>query len=71
MEIEYKVVDDFYARHIHIITADRKIDIRDLSKGYFYVDGEKINYGLTHNEHFLTVDTEKNLLGKTIVLERV
>ena len=68
MEIEYKIVDDFYARHLHLITVDRKIDISDLSKGYLYVEGEKVNYRLTHNEHFLIVDTEKNLLGKTVVL---
>lgn len=67
MGSRYTVVDEFHVKDNKILVLNKKRAIQDFNTSKIDVDGQSYTYGLTHNETWVMVQTNKNLIGKELV----
>lgn len=66
MDNQYIVVDEFNIKNAKVIVLNEQPAIIDIKHSRIVIDNTIIPYGLTHNEKWLTVNSNKQFKGKKI-----
>jgi len=63
----YTVVDEFMVKGNKILVLDKKIDFKDFRASSVMVSDDVFPFGWTHNEFWVTIQSDKQFLGKELV----
>ena len=64
---EYKIIDVMKLKGKSVVAVDRKIDLSDVGTNYLIIDGKMYFFTLSHAPFSLIIDTQEDILGKTVV----
>lgn len=65
----YIIIDEFTVKERKVLSTNKKINFQHLGAQRVKIDEQCYSYGLTHNDHWITVETDKALLGKKLVFD--